>query len=147
MTTQSLLGFVPEQHFAVTATEQEGEPVEVGAQLNGVVGTASHEAAQRLAESIGVSREPIVQKLKQLGALGSVAGVQVYSEAWWAPSSVSGQSQTSGEPGPRSVARPVSPHARGRRATGSAHPRPVAVRQCPLAAITASPPAAHRPGW
>jgi hypothetical protein len=46
MNTKSLLGSV---------REQEDEPAEVGAQRNGVVGTASDEAAHRFAEPIVVS--------------------------------------------------------------------------------------------
>ena len=45
MNAQPLLGFVAEQHLAVTSAEQEREPVEIGAKCNRVVGAVAHEAA------------------------------------------------------------------------------------------------------
>ncbi|HEV2779644.1 MAG TPA: hypothetical protein VGX25_09615 [Actinophytocola sp.] len=65
MNTQALLRSASKQGLAVTAAEQESEPVEVSAQPVDVVGTASQEAAQRLAEPIAVSGEPVVQELQQ----------------------------------------------------------------------------------
>jgi hypothetical protein len=66
MNAQPLLGFVPEQHLTVTAADQEREPVEIGAKRNRAIGAVAHEAAQRLAQPVGVSRKPVMQELQQV---------------------------------------------------------------------------------
>lgn len=77
MNTQPLLD-VAEQHLAVATAEQEHEPIKIAPQLPDVVDPVADKAAQRLAEPIAVSGNPIVQELQQLRQLCPVDSVQVH---------------------------------------------------------------------
>src|SRR6185437_9433215 len=65
-----------EQGLAVVAAEQEGEPVQVLAQLSGSVGRVADEGFQRDAEPVRVAGQPLADELQQLGELGRVYDVQ-----------------------------------------------------------------------
>ena len=62
--------------FTVVAAEQEGEPVQVLAQLADVVGGVADELPQGGAEAAGIAGQPACQELQQLGELGRVYDVQ-----------------------------------------------------------------------
>ena len=67
---------VAEQGLAVIAAEQEGEPVQVLAQLADVVGGVTAELAQGDAEAPPIAGQPLAEELQQLGELGRVHDVQ-----------------------------------------------------------------------
>ena len=63
-----------EQGLAVVAAEQEGEPVQILAQLGGVVGGVTDELLQGR-RGAPVAGQPPAEELQQLGELGRVYGV------------------------------------------------------------------------
>jgi hypothetical protein len=53
-----------EEGLAVTAAEQKGEPVQVGAQLREAVGGVADELFQRWAEAGGIAGKPAGEELQ-----------------------------------------------------------------------------------
>ena len=76
MVISSLFRAGAEQGLAVVAAEQEDEPVQVLAQLAGVVGGVADELFQQGAEAPPVAGQPPAQELQQLGELGRVHGIE-----------------------------------------------------------------------
>src|SRR5690349_22339980 len=64
-----------EQWLTVAAAEQEGEPVQVLAQLTGAIGGVADEFFQRCAEAARVTGKPAGEELQQLSEFGRVSGV------------------------------------------------------------------------
>jgi hypothetical protein len=60
------------QGLAVAAAEQEGEPLQVAAQLGQAVGGVADELCQGVAQAGGVAGQPLAEELQQLGELGRV---------------------------------------------------------------------------
>ena len=67
---------VAEQGLAVVAAEQEGEPVQILAQLADVVGGVADELFQGGAEAARIAGQPPAEELQQLGELGRVHDIE-----------------------------------------------------------------------
>jgi hypothetical protein len=59
-----------EERLAVVAAEQEGEAIQVAAQVRGAVSGIADEAGQRYPEAVGVAAEPVAEELQELSELG-----------------------------------------------------------------------------
>jgi hypothetical protein len=68
------------QGLAVVGAEQEGEPVQVLAQLAEVVCGVADELFRGGAEAAGIAGQPLGQELQQFGELGGVGSVEPYFE-------------------------------------------------------------------
>jgi hypothetical protein len=66
-----LSGGWAEEWFAVVDAEQEGEAVQVGAQLGGAAGGVTGEIFQRCGEAAGVAGQPIFEEVQELDEFGS----------------------------------------------------------------------------
>jgi hypothetical protein len=58
--------------LAVAAAEQEDEPLQVTAQFVQAVGGVANELCQRGAGAVGVTVQPLAEKLQHLGEFGGV---------------------------------------------------------------------------
>jgi hypothetical protein len=65
-----------EQGLAVVAAEQEGEPVQILAQLAGVVCGVTGELFQGRAEAAPVAGQPPAEELQQLGELSGAGAAR-----------------------------------------------------------------------
>ena len=76
MVITSLGRVVAEQGLAVVAAEQEGEPVQILAQLADVVCGVTDELFQGGAEPAPVAGQPPAEELQQLGELGRIHDIE-----------------------------------------------------------------------
>jgi hypothetical protein len=67
-----------EERLAVAAAEQEGEALQVVAELGDVRGGVAGELFQGGGEAGGVAGQPAGEELQHFGELGCVTGVEVY---------------------------------------------------------------------
>jgi len=66
------------ERLAVAAAEQEGEPLQVVAQLSEAVGGVADEVFQRWAEAAGVTGQPLAEELQHFGEFGGFGAVEPY---------------------------------------------------------------------